>query len=182
LEYRLGRAQWRFDRGGGGAKQTLQGILETLEFCYARRRGYDFEQARDLTQEFFARLLEKEQLRHVTHQEGKFRSFLLTLMNHFLSDEHARARALKRGGDQTPVFLDALSEEERYRVEPSHGATPEQLFDLRWAQTVIEKAAQRLREEYEVAGKGALFETLQSLPHGLSSVVRRTPSWRRGWE
>ena len=139
-------------------------------FCYARRRGYDFEQARDLTQGFFARLLEKEQLRHVTHQEGKFRSFLLTLMNHFLGDERDKAQALKRGGGQSPVFLDALSEEERYQVEPAHGASPEQLFDRRWAQTVLEKAAERLREEYEAAGKGALFETLQSLPHGRSGV------------
>jgi len=135
-------------------------------FYYVRRRGHRFEEARDLTQGFFAHLLEKEQLRHLSHQGGKFRSFLLTLMNHFLADERDRAHALKRGGGQSPVFLDALSEEERYQVEPANGVTPEHLFDRCWAQTVLEQASQRLRTEYEAGGKGPLFEALQQLQPG----------------
>ena len=135
-------------------------------FQYVRRKGNEFELARDLTQGFFAHLLEKNQLRYLTHQGGKFRSFLLTLVNHFLADERDKAQALKRGGGKVPVFLDALSEEERYQVEPSDGSSPEHLFDRRWAQTVLENAAERLRSEYESSGKAALFEALQGLPPG----------------
>ncbi len=135
-------------------------------FHYLRRRGSDFEEARDLTQGFFAHLLEAEQLRHLQHQEGRFRSFLLTLLNHYVSDQRDKAQALKRGGGQTPVFLDALSEEERYRTEPVEGISPELVFDRCWAQTVVDRARQRLREEYRAAGNEALFEALHHLPPG----------------
>jgi len=135
-------------------------------FCYVRRRGHRFEEAQDLTQEFFARLLAKDYLQHLRHREGKFRSFLLTLLKHFLLDERDKARALKRGGGQAPVFLDALAEEERYRVEPADNSTPEDLFDRRWAQAVLEQALRRLREEYAAAGKTALFDALHPLHPG----------------
>jgi len=135
-------------------------------FCYVRRRGHRFEEAEDLTQEFFARLKDKDYLAHLQNREGKFRSFLLTLLKHFLSDERDKARALKRGGGQAPVFLDALAEEERYRVEPVDSSSPEHLFDRRWAQTVLEQALRRLREEYTAVGKTALFDALQHLHPG----------------
>ena len=135
-------------------------------FCYVRRRGHRFEEAQDLTQEFFTRLLAKDSLQHLRHQEGKFRSFLLTLLKHFLSDERDKARALKRGGGQAPIFLDALAEEERYRVEPADSSTPEHLFDRRWAQAVLEQALRRLREEYTAAGKAAQFDALHHLHPG----------------
>jgi RNA polymerase sigma-70 factor (ECF subfamily) len=135
-------------------------------FYYLRRRGHGFEEARDLTQSFFTHLLQADQLQHLKHQEGRFRNFLLTLLNHHVSDERDKAHALKRGGGQAPVFLDALTEEERYRTEPSEGASPEVLFDRVWAQTVLERAGRRLREEYEAAGNGRLFEVLRQLSPG----------------
>ena len=135
-------------------------------YTYVRRQGHGPEEAKDLTQEFFARLLEKNHLAHLRHQEGKFRSFLLTVLNHFLSDQRDKARAQKRGGGQTPIFLDALSEEERYQVESANEASPEALFDKRWAQTVLDQALDRLRDEYREAGNEALFEGLKELqPH-----------------
>jgi RNA polymerase sigma factor (sigma-70 family) len=132
-------------------------------YSFIRRQGYNPEHSEDLTQAFFAQLLEKNHLAHLRHQEGKFRSFLLTLLKHFLSDERDKARAQKRGGGQTPIFLDALSEEERYRVEPANESSAEDLFDKRWAQTVLDRAFQRLRDEYKEAGKEALFEGLKDL-------------------
>ena len=135
-------------------------------FYYLRRRGHGFEEARDLTQSFFAHLLQADQLRHLKHQDGRFRNFLLTLLNHYVSDERDKANALKRGGGQAPVFLDALTEEERYRMEPADGTSAESLFDRVWAQTVLERAGRRLREEYESAGNGQLFEVLRQLPPG----------------
>jgi RNA polymerase sigma-70 factor (ECF subfamily) len=135
-------------------------------FYYLRRRGHRFEDARDLTQGFFAHLLQEEQLRHLKHQDGRFRSFLLTLLNHYVSDERDKAHAQKRGGGQTPVFLDALSEEERYRTEPVDGVSAELLFDRCWAETVLERGRQRLRDEYQSAGNGQLFDALHQLPPG----------------
>lgn len=135
-------------------------------FYYLRRRGHGFEEARDLTQGFFVHLLHGEQLRHLKHQDGRFRSFLLTLLNHYVSDERDKANAQKRGGGQTPVFLDALSEEERYRTEPVDGVSAELLFDRCWAETVLERARQRVRDEYNAAGNGQLFDVLHQLPPG----------------
>jgi len=140
-------------------------------YAFIRRQGNGPEDGRDLTQEFFARLLEKDYLQHLRHREGKFRSFLLTLLKHLLSDERDKARALKRGGGQAPVFLDALAEEERYRVEPADSSTPEHLFDRRWAQTVLEQALRRLREEYSAAGKAALFDALHHLHPGRDGLA-----------
>ena len=137
-------------------------------FYYVRRSGHGFEEARDLTQAFFTHLLEMGQLRHLTHQDGKFRSFLLTLLNHFLSDARDHARALKRGGGQVPIFLDALTEEERYQVEPANGVCPEHFFDRCWAKAVLDRAQQRLQEEYALAGKGALLVALQQHRPGRS--------------
>jgi RNA polymerase sigma-70 factor (ECF subfamily) len=88
------------------------------------------------------------------------------MLKHFLSDQRDKARALKRGGGQPDASLDALSEEERYRVEPADGFSPDHQFDRRWAQTILEQAAGRLREEYTAAGKGALFEALQNAQAG----------------
>jgi RNA polymerase sigma factor (sigma-70 family) len=130
-------------------------------YSFIRRNGHQPEEAKDLTQGFFARLLEKNHLAHLRHQEGKFRSFLLTLLKHYLSDERDKARAQKRGGGQALTFLDALSEEERYCVEPTHDSSPEILFDKRWAETVLQRAYDRLREEYREAGKAVLFEALK---------------------
>lgn len=143
-------------------------------YAYIRREGHGATEAQDLTQEFFARLLAKDYLQHLRHQEGKFRSFLLTFLKHFLSDERDKAGAQKRGGGRTFVSLDETSAEDRYLDASSNGLSPEQIYDRRWAQTVMERALNRLREEYAADGKAALFDELKDIQpgeHGESSYA-----------
>jgi RNA polymerase sigma-70 factor (ECF subfamily) len=126
--------------------------------AYIRREGNNATEAQDLTQEFFARLLSKEYLQHLHHQEGKFRSFLLTYLKHFLSEQRRRAGAQKRGGGQVFISMDG---EEGYLLEPVDSLTPDEVFERRWAQAVLQKALNRLREEYLARGQGDLFARLQ---------------------
>jgi RNA polymerase sigma-70 factor (ECF subfamily) len=131
-------------------------------YAYARRRLPMPEDAQDLTQEFFARLLEKEYLRQADPQRGRFRSFLLTAFKHFLAKERERANAQKRGGGRSPFPLDFQMGEHRYQREPSHTATAELLYERRWALTLLEQALAWLREELTQAGKARVFEALKA--------------------
>jgi RNA polymerase sigma factor (sigma-70 family) len=131
-------------------------------YAYVRRRGHDVAAAKDLTQEFFARLLQKQLLAGVDPTKGKFRSWLLGVINHFLAHEWAKANAQKRGAGQTLFSWDELEAEERYHLEPAEAATPERLFDRRWAFTVLEHAAARLRKEYEMVDKRPLYDCLKA--------------------
>lgn len=135
-------------------------------YAYIRRDGHTAPDAQDLTQEFFRRLIQKEWLNHLQHQRGKFRSFLLTFLKHFLSDERDRAGALKRGGDRTFIPLDDLQSEENRAFELSNALTAEQVFERRWAQALMERAVDRLRQEYQDEGKMDLFQTLKDLQPG----------------
>jgi RNA polymerase sigma-70 factor (ECF subfamily) len=117
-------------------------------YAFARRKGNDHEDARDLTQEFFARFLEKRYLRSVDASLGKFRTFLLTSMSHFLANEWDKTQAQRRGGGCQILSLDAEADE-RYRLEPVDHATPEKIFERRWAQTVMEVVLDRLAAETE---------------------------------
>ena len=130
-------------------------------YAYVRRCGHQPEEAQDLTQDFFLRLIEKQSLRLADPARGKFRSFLLTSLKHFLINEWAKARAVKRGGGQLFRPLDWDEAEIRYLAEPSRELTPDRLFDKRWAVAVVEQAQHRLREEYTAANKLPLFEQLQ---------------------
>jgi RNA polymerase sigma-70 factor (ECF subfamily) len=130
-------------------------------YAYVRRRGHDAEAAKELTQEFFALLLGKRLLAGVDPTKGKFRSWLLGVMNHFLAHEWAKVRAQKRGGGQRAFSLDDAVADERYRLEPVDESTPEKIFDRRWAFTVLDQAAARLRGEHEAAGKGDLYLRLK---------------------
>lgn len=135
-------------------------------YAYVRRRGYGSEDAQDLTQEFFARLLRKNYPAQADRAKGKFRSFLLLTLKHFLSDEHERAAARKRGGRQVFISLDDQTNEDRYRLEPADERDPERLFERRWAQTILDQALARLRAEYATAGKAALYEVLKAFEPG----------------
>jgi RNA polymerase sigma-70 factor (ECF subfamily) len=135
-------------------------------YAYIRREGYGMEDAQDLTQEFLSRLVHKEWLNHLHDQRGKFRSFLLTFLKHFLSHERDRANALKRGGGQIWISLDACEAEERDALGPVDGLSADQIFDRRWARAVMDEAAGRLREEYVKRGKAELFEQLKNLQPG----------------
>ena len=117
-------------------------------YAYIRGRGFGAEDAQDLTQEFFARLLKKNYPAQADRDKGKFRSFLLLTLNHFLADEYDRASARKRGGGQVFISLDQELAEGRYQREPADDLSPEKLFERRWARNILENALKRLRQEY----------------------------------
>jgi RNA polymerase sigma-70 factor (ECF subfamily) len=130
-------------------------------YAYIRRRGHGPEDAQDLTQEFFLRLIEKNWLHGVAREGAKFRSFLLTMVKGFLANAHDRAQAAKRGGGRTIVPLDPQDAEDRFTHEPSTTETPENIFERRWALAVLDEALHRLRLAAGAADKARHFEQLQ---------------------
>jgi len=130
-------------------------------YFYIRRLGHGAEDAQDLTQEFFARIFHKNYLQSADSDKGKFRSFLLTMLKHFMADEWDWAHRQKRGGGAEILSLDAQDTEFRYRTEPADESTPEKAFERRWAASVLEHALERLKDEYLAAGKARLFEELK---------------------
>ena len=130
-------------------------------YAFVRRQGHGPHDAQDLTQEFFARLLAKHQLDTVDRAKGRFRSFLLASMKHFLANEWDRRNAQKRGGRQTHVPIDAQSAEERYRLEPADTQSAEKIFERRWALTLLDRVLELLKAEAEEAGKSAQFDQLK---------------------
>ncbi len=130
-------------------------------YAYIRRDGHDAAEAQDLTQEFFSRLLARDYLQKVEREAGKFRSFLLAYLKHFLSEQRRRAGAQKRGGGQVIVSLNERAGEASYLLEPVDALTPDQVFERRWAQAMLQAALDRLRAEYAARGQTDLFERLQ---------------------
>jgi RNA polymerase sigma factor (sigma-70 family) len=130
-------------------------------YAFVRRRGHEPPDAQDLTQEFFARLLAKDFLRAVDRSKGKFRSFLLAALEHFLANEWRRARSQKRGGGARLISLDDTSTENRYQQLPSSALPPERVFEQQWAMTLLAQAVSRLREEFVSAGKETLFSEIK---------------------
>jgi RNA polymerase sigma-70 factor (ECF subfamily) len=130
-------------------------------YAYVRRRGYSAEDAQDLTQEFFARLLAQNWIGQADRQRGRFRTFLLSALSHFLANEWDHARAKKRGGSAQFVPLQLDTAETRYGKEPADPFTPEQAYERRWALTLLDKVLERLQKEYSLAGKKLLFKTLK---------------------
>jgi RNA polymerase sigma-70 factor (ECF subfamily) len=150
-------------------------------YAHVRRFGHDPHTAQDLTQEFFARLLEKNYLSAADRKRGKFRWFLLTAFKCFLANEWDRARAQKRGGGKEPVWLDALTAEERYRVEPVDTLTADHLYDRRWALDLLARVRSALSVEYTRAGKTKRFELLeQFLPGAQPTDTHATVAPRLG--
>jgi RNA polymerase sigma factor (sigma-70 family) len=153
-----------------GDEETASAALEKLcrtywppLYAFIRREGHSEAEAKDLTQEFFLRLVGREFLQRLRHQQGKFRSFLLTFLKHFLLEQRGKARAQKRGGGRIIVSLDELADQGSFLGEPVDEFSPDQLFELRWAQTIFQVALNRLREEYSEAGKVELFDVLKDL-------------------
>ena len=130
-------------------------------YAYVRRRGYSVEDAEDLTQAFFGRLLEARSIATADRDKGRFRAFLLTRLNHFLADDWDRRTAQKRGGGQWVVPLDAETAETRYRLETVDLRSPDRLFEHHWAVTLLERVFERLRQEYAAKGKATLFDELK---------------------
>ena len=130
-------------------------------YAFVRRQGHGPEDAQDLTQEFFARLLARNYLADVQREKGRFRSFLLAALKHFLANEWDRARAAKRGGGQLLVSLDDSEAENRYRLEPADAMSADKIFERRWALTLLEQVLRRLRDDYAAGGKVVMFEELK---------------------
>ena len=130
-------------------------------YCFARRRGQGPEDAQDLTQEFFKRLIDRRDFSRVDRDKGRFRSFLLACLNNFLAKEWRDRNTLKRGGGQIFVPIDLATAEAAYAAGPSQNQTPEQLYDQRWALGVMERAMKRLRQEFAESGKEGLFDDLK---------------------
>ena len=146
------------------ARRALERLCETYWYplyAFVRREGRAADDAQDLTQEFFARLLEKNWLDAVDREKGRFRSFLLAAMRHFLANEWDRVNRLKRGGGQVMLSLDAESAETRYALEPTDQTTAERIFERRWALTLLEQVLARLRKEFAAAGRAKVFEELK---------------------
>jgi RNA polymerase sigma factor (sigma-70 family) len=150
------------DQSGRG--EALARLCETYwhpVYAFIRRNGHDPDKAQDLTQEFFARLIEKNYLEDADRNRGRFRSFLLTSVKHFLANEWDREQALKRGGGRIPVSFDAVEAEEWYIPAVVVDATPETLFEHRWAISLLERVVTRLRSEYAAAGKEEQFASME---------------------
>jgi RNA polymerase sigma-70 factor (ECF subfamily) len=126
-----------------------------------RRRGHKYQEAQDLTQEFFAGLLERKPLASADQSKGSFRSFLLTMVKRFLINEWNRSQAQKRGGGRHIIAMDALDAEARYAIEPTDNLTPERLFDRRWAMAVLDQVLARLELEHATRGKAEVFDALR---------------------
>ncbi len=145
-------------------RQALETLCQTYWFplyAYLRRQGYDSHQAEDYTQAFFAGMLARGGLRLADPKRGKFRSFLLVSLKHFLSNERARARAKKRGGGRKVLSLDFQNAESQYALEPRDELSPEKLFERSWALTVLARTMARLQAEAISANKQKLFDRLK---------------------
>jgi len=158
------------------ARKALADLCQTYWYplyAYARRRGHTVQDAEDLTQGFFARMLQQDFLAGLSREKGRFRAFLLASMNHFMADEWDRASARKRDARKT-IPLDAETAEHRYQTAMVEKDTPERLFERQWAMTLLETAVQRLAREYEQTGRGALFTEIQFAILGERSAVPYT--------
>jgi len=148
------------DENGKIALESLYRSYCAPVYSFLRRRGFNRQDAQDLTQDFFLHLLEKDTLSRADPQKGKFRTFLLGALNFFIAHFHERAQAQKRGGGSRLIYLDDQTAEEAYQLADP-GKTPEQIFEARWAATLMERTIVRLRSDMEAAGKSKLFDELK---------------------
>lgn len=160
-------------RAGGPTSDGSAAALEQLcrtywypLYSYARRTGLTAHDAEDLTQSFFAFLLEKDVLAKADRERGRFRSFLLSAFKNFHANERAHQGAAKRGGGKAVVSLDELQAENRYRNEPQSDLSPERIYDQKWAASLLDQVMQTLRMEYTSLGKGPLFQALRGVIWG----------------
>ena len=160
---------WSVVLDAQGESPAAQEALEKLcriywrpIYSFVRRQGAGPEEAQDLTQGFFALILERRDLRTVRKEKGRLRSYLLTALKHFLSDEHRRAMAIKRGkGDSRK--LSGLEELQALEEQPAEVLTPEQVYERRWASTLLDRVLSRLEDQYRARGSTALFDSLNQL-------------------
>ncbi len=162
--------RWTLVLSAARGSQTPRAAAAMAELCriywyplyaFIRRRGHPVHEAEDLTQEFFARLLDKHFLAAADREKGRFRTFLLMAAKRFLANEHDHAQARKRGGGRRILPLQGVEPEARYHQEPADNLTPERLFEQQWALTLLDQVLSRLQAEMTAAGKAALFESMK---------------------
>lgn len=144
--------------------QALQQICQTYWhpiYAYARKRGFPPADAEDVTQEFFADLLQKKEFENLQERKGKLRTFLLVAARNFMANEWKKRKAQKRGGDVTVLSIDVIEAEDRTCLEPADSLTPEAIFERHWASSILNAVMQRLHESYELDGKADVFEALK---------------------
>jgi len=162
--------QWSVVLDAQGESPSAEEALEKLCRAYwwplygfVRRQGYSPEEAQDLTQGFFAMLLERRDLDAVRREKGRLRSYLLASLKNFLAKARRRAMTIKRGEGRPLVPLEELLVRERADLEPADTLSADRIYERRWALMVLEQVLERLGEEYQVAGNGALFEQLKQM-------------------
>lgn len=166
---RFSTTQWSLVLAAGAA-QSSEGEAALARLCtlywyplfaFVRRQGHSADEAEDLTQAFFARLIEKGDISDADRSRGRFRSFLLASCKHFLSNQRDRERTLKRGGGHEAISIDVAAAEARYQRALAHDETPERLYDRQWTLTLLETVVAQLKEEYAANGNVRLFDALR---------------------
>jgi RNA polymerase sigma factor (sigma-70 family) len=173
-------AQDKSSPDSAAALETLCRAYWYPLYAYVRGSGNSPDDAQDLTQEFFARLLAQDWLRVVLPEKGRFRTFLLVAMKRFLTNEWHRNRAQKRGGGSVPLPLETAEAEHRFAAEPP--LTPEELYERRWAMMLLDESLQRLQSEFERTGREQEFECLKewltaergAIPYGQIGIALGT--------
>jgi RNA polymerase sigma factor (sigma-70 family) len=165
------------EAGGAGSPQATEALEKLCGsywyplYAYVRRKGHSPQDAEDLTQEFFARLLEQKSLRLADRNQGRFRTFLLTSLKHFLINEWIKGNREKRGGGRPVVSLDEEMAESRFASEPAIAQAPDSLYDRGWAAVLLDRAMAALRTEFEQSGKLDLFERLKVFVWGEKNAL-----------
>ncbi|HWE35222.1 MAG TPA: sigma-70 family RNA polymerase sigma factor [Isosphaeraceae bacterium] len=153
-------------RDASAAREALSSLCRAYWYpiyAYVRRRGHAPEQSQDLTQDFFAYVLERDLIAMADPTRGRFRGFLRTVCARQLAAHHDRRHAAKRGRGRSPLSIDPSDAERRYTLEPAHELTPERIFDRTWALTLLGRVVERLCGEYDDAGRSDRFEGLLTL-------------------
>jgi RNA polymerase sigma-70 factor (ECF subfamily) len=153
-------------RDASDSREALASLCQAYWYpiyAYIRHRGHTPEQAQDLTQDFFAFILERDLIAMADPTRGRFRSFLRTVCARQIADHRDRQNAAKRGGGRSPFSIDPYDAERRYAHEPAHELTPDRIFDRNWALTLLSRVVERLRREYDNAGRSDRFEELLTI-------------------
>ena len=156
------------------ALEKLCGTYWHPLYVYVRRRGYNHEAAQDLTQEFFEQFLKKQAFERADSARGHFRTFLLTSLQNFMSDEWKQARRLKRGGGVSFISMNAQIAEDQYPIDIPDTLTPERIYEQRWAMSLLDKVLSAMREDYARAGKARLMDVLQEFVWGAEGSTAYT--------
>ncbi len=162
--------RWSVVLAAQGQSTAAQAALETLcrtywmpLYAFIRREGCPVEEAKDLTQEFFARWLERRDFETARREKGRLRSYLLVSLKHFLANERNKTRTAKRGHGRQPISLDEILEQQRFALEPAETLTADQIYERQWATTVLDRVLALIEEDYRSTGRGALFDQLKGL-------------------